>query len=102
VRGINVAPAEVEAVLLRHPAVASAYVVGIPLAAGHTGDEALGAVVVLRDDSRGASPGALMAYCRERLARYKVPAQLIVAFSVDLPMTPTGKVLKSELAGWFE
>jgi O-succinylbenzoic acid--CoA ligase len=89
--GENVSPAEVEAVLEAHPAVAEAGVAGRP-------DAAWGAVpvagVVLRP---GAAPGAaeLRAWCRERLAPAKVPAAIQAVD--ELPRTPSGKLRRRDL-----
>ncbi|MCO1655497.1 FadD3 family acyl-CoA ligase [Pseudonocardia humida] len=92
VGGFNVSPAEVEQLLCRHPAVSEAAVVGVP-------DERLGEVgrafVVLR---RGAAPAAeaeLIAWCRERLAGFKVPRSVVVL--PELPKGATGKVAKAAL-----
>jgi acyl-CoA synthetase (AMP-forming)/AMP-acid ligase II len=89
--GENVYPAEVEAVLARHPGVADVAVIGIPDA---TWGEAVHAVVVPRP---GAEPAAdeLTGWCRERLAHFKCPRS--VEFSAQLPRNATGKVLKSVL-----
>jgi long-chain acyl-CoA synthetase len=84
--GFNVYPAQVEAVLVEHPAVAEACVVGIP-------DEAQGervkAFVVLKE---GADPGEdeLIRYCRERLIKWSCPRD--VAFRTELPKTRLGKI----------
>jgi fatty-acyl-CoA synthase len=91
--GMNVAPLEVEAILATHEAVKQAYVVGIP-------DRARGELVVaaveLRDGAI-ATPDALTAFCRERLATYKVPARFVFRASDEFPRTATGKVNKPEL-----
>jgi fatty-acyl-CoA synthase len=91
--GMNVAPLEVEAVLLSHAAVRQAYVVGVP-------DRARGEVVVaaveLRDGA-AVSADALTAFCRERLAGYKVPARFVFRKADEFPRTPTGKVQKPRL-----
>jgi O-succinylbenzoic acid--CoA ligase len=89
--GENVAPAEVEAVLLDHPAVADAAVHGRPDAEW---GEALVATVVLRDGTT-ADPDQLRAFCAERLARFKVPKA--VEFVPELPRTVSGKLLRREL-----
>ena len=91
VSGFNVFPAEVEAALARHPAVAAACVVGVP--DGHTG-EAVKAFVVSRAPIEA---DALRAFCGERLARYKCPTD--IAFVDELPSSPAGKVLRRQLRG---
>ena len=92
--GINVAPVEVEEVLLGHPAVEQAYVVGVP---DPRKEEILVAVVVPKA-GQTVSPDALRALCKEALAAYKVPAQIHVMAREDLPVTGTGKVQKFRLA----
>ena len=72
--GINVAPLEVEEVLLGHPAVEQAYVVGLP---DPRKEEILVAVVVAKP-GRDADPAALRALCRDALAAYKVPQEIHV------------------------
>jgi O-succinylbenzoic acid--CoA ligase len=91
--GENVAPAEVEAALLEHPAVADAGVFGRP---DDEWGEAVVAVVTLRD---GATPTVeeLRAFCAERMARFKVPKQ--VEFAPELPRTASGKLLRHRLRG---
>lgn len=89
--GENVSPAQVEAVLLSHPAVLDAAVRGVP-------DERWGEVgqahVVLRAGRR-ATPAELIAHCDGRLARYKVPTTVVVVD--ELPRTDAGKVRRREL-----
>jgi fatty-acyl-CoA synthase len=92
--GINVAPLEVEEVLLGHPAVEQAYVVGIP---DPRKEEILVAVVVLKP-GHAAEPEALRALCQDALAAYKVPREIHVMKREDLPVTSTGKVQKFRLA----
>ena len=92
--GINVAPLEVEEVLLGHPAVEQAYVVGLP---DPRKEEILVAVVVLKPGER-AAPDALRALCKDALAAYKVPQEIHVMKREDLPITSTGKVQKFRLA----
>jgi fatty-acyl-CoA synthase len=96
--GINVAPLEVEEVLLQHPAVKQVYVVGVP---DRQRDEAVAAVLELHEGAT-ADAAALTAFCRERLASYKVPTRLVFKKAEEFPRTPTGKIhkpgLRAELA----
>ncbi len=87
--GENVAPTEVEAVLLEHPAVAEAGVAGRP---DPEWGEAVTAFVVLRS---GASESELRSFCRARLAGFKVPKAVEVVDS--LPRNASGKLLRREL-----
>jgi fatty-acyl-CoA synthase len=91
--GINVAPLEVEAVLLTHPAVKQAYVVGVP---DRDKEEIVAAAIELREGAT-ATAEALAAFCRERLASYKVPARIVFRKGDEFPRTPTGKVQKPRL-----
>ena len=91
--GINVAPLEVEAVLLQHPDVKQAYVVGLPDPAR---EEIVAAVLELRAGAT-PDPGAVTGWCRERLASYKVPVRLAFRTAEQLPRTPTGKIHKPGL-----
>jgi len=98
--GANVYPAEVERLLGEHPKVAEAAVLGIP-------DERLGQRVVAVVQLAGGVPAAhasrvaeeLAAYCRERIARYKVPEQF--RFVDSLPRNAMNKVVKPQLLGLF-
>jgi len=90
--GYKVWPREVEEVLYAHPAVQLAAVVGIPDA--YRG-ETVKAFLVLRDGAGGVDAEAVIAYCRERLATYKVPRA--VEFRDALPMSGAGKVLRRVL-----
>jgi fatty-acyl-CoA synthase len=96
--GINVAPLEVEGVLLQHPDVKQAYVVGIP---DRDKDEVVVAALELHE-AAVADAGAIVAFCRERLASYKVPTRLVFRKAEEFPRTPTGKIhkpgLREELA----
>jgi len=92
VSGFNVFPAEVEEVLLEHPDVVEAGVVGVPHP--HQG-EAVKAFVVLRSGS-SAHEDSLVAWCAERLARYKCPAKIL--FVDELPRNVSGKLLRRTLA----
>jgi len=89
--GENVSPAEVEAVLLAHPAVADAGVHGRP---DPRWGEAVVATVVLHDGAE-AEAEELRAHVASQLARFKVPKQ--IAFAATLPRTPSGKLLRREL-----
>ncbi|MBI3457091.1 MAG: AMP-binding protein, partial [Candidatus Rokubacteria bacterium] len=91
--GINVAPLEVEEVLLTHPAVEQVYVVGVPDARK---EEALAAVVVLREGAR-VSGDELRAFCRALLAAFKVPQHFRFMAREALPLTASGKVQKHRL-----
>lgn len=89
--GENVAPSEIEAVLMEHPTVADAAVFGRPdLEWG----EAVVAWVVPRDGS-AVDPAELRTYVGYRLARFKVPKEIDVVRS--LPRTPSGKLLRRQL-----
>jgi O-succinylbenzoic acid--CoA ligase len=89
--GENIAPAEVEAALLEHPAVADAAV--HPRAHPEWG-EAVVATVVLRDGGV-AAPEELRAHCAARLAGFKVPK--VIEFADVLPRTASGKLLRRQL-----
>ena len=87
--GENVYPAEIESVLHEHAAVAEAAVVGVP---DERWGEACAAFVVPGGE---ASEDELLAFCRERLAKFKVPRE--IHFVDELPRNSMGKVVKSEL-----
>ncbi|MET9088362.1 acyl-CoA synthetase [Streptomyces sp. NPDC004237] len=92
--GVNIYPQEVENVLVMHPEVADAAVIGIP-------DDEMGEqvkAVVTPADGAAAGPDLeqrLIAFVRDRIAHYKAPRT--VDFVDQLPRTPTGKLLKSRL-----
>jgi long-chain acyl-CoA synthetase len=90
--GFQVWPREIEEVIAAHPAVHEVGVAGVPDAVK---GEVAQAWVVLKPD-RSVSEDELRAYCRERLAPYKVPAR--VEFRKELPKTMVGKVLRRMLA----
>jgi O-succinylbenzoic acid--CoA ligase len=89
--GENVAPAEVEAVLLEHPAIADAAVHARP--DGNWGERVV-ATVVMRDGAE-ASAEELRRHCADRLASFKVPKSVEVADA--LPRTSSGKLLRGQL-----
>jgi fatty-acyl-CoA synthase len=89
--GENVYPAEVEHALLAHPEVLEAAVIGV---ADERWGEVGRAFVVPRRDAR-PEPEQLRAFCRERIAGYKVPKSILVV--ADLPRTAAGKVQKHVL-----
>ena len=93
VGGQKVYPREVEEVLFEHPAVKEAAVVGIPDA--YMG-ETVKAFVVLKDPAKGEGmKEELTSYCRDRLAKYKVPHAM--DFVGELPKTLVGKVYRRKL-----
>jgi long-chain acyl-CoA synthetase len=91
VSGFNVFPAEVEEMLLTHPAVAEAAVVGV--AHPHTG-EAVKAYVVAASGS-DVDEETLIEYSLDHLARYKCPSKVI--FVTDLPRNASGKLVRRSL-----
>jgi acyl-CoA synthetase (AMP-forming)/AMP-acid ligase II len=91
VGGFNVSPAEVEQVLARHPDVSEVAVIGIP-------DARLGEVAkayVIAKPGRVPAEAEVIAWCRERLANFKVPRYVEVVGA--LPRNASGKVLKRDL-----
>jgi long-chain acyl-CoA synthetase len=90
--GENVYPREVEEVLYAHPAVAEAAVVGEP---DPLWGETVKAMVTLREGVR-AAPNEISAFCRERLADFKVPSGVEI-LAQPMPKTATGKIDKKAL-----
>ena len=91
--GENIYPREIEAVLLGHPAVAEAAVVGV---ADRFWGEIVGAVIRPAPGARVPAEGELAALCSDRLASFKVPVRWMVLDS--LPLTATGKIRKDRLS----
>jgi long-chain acyl-CoA synthetase len=91
VGGINVYPREVEEVLMSHPAVADAAVIG--MTHEHYGEVPCAFVVLA--EGAATTEEELFAYCRKNLARFKVP--LAIRFRPRLPKTMIGKVLRKDL-----
>jgi len=89
--GFNVAPSEVESVLLSHPDIADAAVVGLP---NPSGGEDVVAAVVLSPGAR-LDADALREHCRSRLSAYKIPRRIVEV--EDLPRSLIGKVLRREV-----
>ncbi len=89
--GENIYPREIEEVLFQHPALASAQVIGVPDA--RMGEELM-AWVTFRD-GEAATEDELRAFCRERLAHFKVPRYWKI--TSEFPMTVTGKVQKFKM-----
>ncbi len=92
VGGFNVTPSEVEDVLLTHPVVSSALVVGEP---DERSGERVVAYVVPHPGAAIDAP-ALITHCAEHVARYKVPARIEVR--QQLPTTATGKTVRRLLS----
>jgi long-chain acyl-CoA synthetase len=90
VSGFNVYPNEIEDVVMTHPKVAAAAVIGVP---DERSGEAVKLFVVPRDPS--LTVDELKAFCRENFTGYKVPKHITLRES--LPMTPVGKILRREL-----
>lgn len=93
--GENIYPAEVEECLLAHPAIADVGVIGVT---DEQWGEAVKAIVVLKK-GESLTQDALREWCRDKLARFKTPKQVV--FTDQIPRTPTGKILKRLLREKF-
>ncbi len=91
--GENIAPREIDEVLLTHPAVAEAIAFGVP---DEKYGEEVAAAVVLRET---ATPEELIAHCRERLAAFKTPKTIYI--TDQIPRTATGKIQRRIVAAAF-
>jgi long-chain acyl-CoA synthetase len=90
VGGYKVDPIEVEDVVIAHPKVGEAVVVGVP--GKVAGEEVVKAVVV---PSETVEERELITFCQERLANFKVPQ--VVEFREEIPKSPLGKILRKYL-----
>ncbi|MEJ2101899.1 MAG: AMP-binding protein [Desulfobacterales bacterium] len=93
--GFNVYPSEIEQLIARHPDVKEAAVIGKP---DRTRGESIMAFVVV-EENRVSDKAALLAFCRENLAAYKVPKSII--FVDTIPKSPVGKPLRRILRDGF-
>jgi long-chain acyl-CoA synthetase len=89
--GNNIYPTEIENHLYTHPSIHEAAVFGIP---DDVKGEAVKAAIVLRPDEKADVQG-IIEFCRERMAKYKIPKQ--IEFVKELPKSATGKILKRVL-----
>ena len=89
--GFNVSPSEVEVALRAHPGVADVAVVGLPAAGG--GERVVAALQ--RQDNSPLDAAELRAFCKERLAGYKIPREFYVL--TELPKSMLGKVLRKQV-----
>jgi long-chain acyl-CoA synthetase len=96
--GLNVYPAEVEAVLNAHPAVVRSAVIGRSVDGTEGGEEVVAFVQL--SSSSPMSETELEQHAAQHLAPYKRPSQIVLVSS--MPLTPTGKVVKAELAKMAE
>ncbi|CAN5553952.1 fatty acid--CoA ligase [soil metagenome] len=93
--GENVYPAEVENVLMSHPAVADCAIIGVP----HEKWGETAKAIVVRQPDATVTENELIAFCQERLAKFKCPTS--VDWADMLPRNPSGKILKKDLRAPF-
>ena len=89
--GLNVYANEVEGMILSHPKVSDAAVIGVP---DPKWGEAVKGIVVLKEGER-ATADEIISYCKEKLERFKVPKS--IDFITSMPRNPSGKIMKYEL-----
>ena len=89
--GLNIYPRDVEEVLFEHPAIAEAAVIGKP--DPQYGEDVVAFVV--RRAGKEVSEDEVLSFCREKLAKYKSPKEVV--FVDSLPKSGVGKVLRREL-----
>lgn len=94
--GYNIYPLEVEDLLYKHPGVAVCALVGV---ADAVKGEIPAAVIVAKPGNK-PTPGEIIDYCRQHVAAYKAPRQ--VYFIDEMPLGPSGKILKRELRVWIK
>ncbi|GAA1706738.1 long-chain fatty acid--CoA ligase [Kribbella yunnanensis] len=97
--GENVYAAEIEQLLYAHPAVMECGVLGVP---SEEWDEEVRAVVALREGA-SADEAELQAYLRQYLAGYKIPKMFLFLPADEMPLNPSGKIVKArlrQLTGW--
>ncbi|RZT84254.1 fatty-acyl-CoA synthase [Pseudonocardia sediminis] len=92
--GELVMPKEVEELLTRYPGVSQAYAVGVP--DDRWGE--VGCAWIVPEPGVTPDTTELLALCKEKLARFKVPKHILLIAADELPTTPTGKVQKFRLA----
>jgi acyl-CoA synthetase (AMP-forming)/AMP-acid ligase II len=89
--GFNCYPAEIENLIYRHPGVAQVAVIGVP----HERQGEIGMAFVVPAPGATLEAGALIAWCKQNMANYKVPGSVQIVSA--LPTNASGKVLKTEL-----
>jgi putative sterol carrier protein/uncharacterized OB-fold protein len=92
--GENIYPKEIDNVLASHPKIAEAATVGVP---DKTMGEEVQVFVIPADE---ITEEEILAYCKEKLAAFKVPKYITILEDEDFPRSPVGKVLKKDLRKW--
>jgi fatty-acyl-CoA synthase len=96
--GELVMPKEIEDLLSAHPAVSQVFAIGVP---DERWGEA-GCVCIVRAPGAQLAADEVLALCKEKLARFKVPKHVLFIEAATLPATPTGKVQKFRLVKWAQ